>query len=237
MKKRDAAKTKRNILTAAEAVFSEKGFHGSRIDEIARLAEANKKLIYDQFDSKQELYRAVFVYVYSRLAAEEKAVLRSTAGEVSAVSKIVNIISLYFDYLQTNPNYIKLLMQENLQKGVNIGSFDMSEPRAEAIGLLKEVLACGITEGVFRKEANIEQSIIALLMFTFSYYSNRYTLSKMLQCDMFDPQFLEEERKYFTEFFLRYLCVPEVLAHMDMESLLCGRRQTAVSEPTEAIQA
>jgi AcrR family transcriptional regulator len=43
------------ILEAAEKLFAEKGFDGSRVDEIATIAGVNKALIYYYFDSKEKI--------------------------------------------------------------------------------------------------------------------------------------------------------------------------------------
>ena len=44
------------ILDSALAVFAERGYHASSIDDIAREAGVSKALIYEHFASKQDLY-------------------------------------------------------------------------------------------------------------------------------------------------------------------------------------
>jgi AcrR family transcriptional regulator len=44
------------ILEAALAVFAERGYHASSIDDIARKGGVSKALIYEHFASKQQLY-------------------------------------------------------------------------------------------------------------------------------------------------------------------------------------
>jgi AcrR family transcriptional regulator len=44
------------ILDAALAVFAERGYHSSSIDDIARKGGVSKALIYEHFASKQDLY-------------------------------------------------------------------------------------------------------------------------------------------------------------------------------------
>jgi AcrR family transcriptional regulator len=51
----DQNASRAKILDAARAEFSEKGFDGARVDEIAKRAEVNKALIYYYFKSKDEL--------------------------------------------------------------------------------------------------------------------------------------------------------------------------------------
>lgn len=51
--------TKNNILTAALSVFTEKGFAGGSISDIAKKAEINQSLIYHHFKSKKDLWTHV----------------------------------------------------------------------------------------------------------------------------------------------------------------------------------
>lgn len=52
----DQQNTKLRILEAAEGEFSEKGFDGARVDEIARRAGVNKALLYYYFTNKKNLF-------------------------------------------------------------------------------------------------------------------------------------------------------------------------------------
>ena len=54
-----AAATRQRILDAALAEFAEKGLAGSRVDEIAARAGANKRMLYAHFGSKEELWMVV----------------------------------------------------------------------------------------------------------------------------------------------------------------------------------
>lgn len=57
---RNVEQTKQRILEAATSEFSEHGFHGARVDRIARNASANKALLYTYFGNKQQLFAAVY---------------------------------------------------------------------------------------------------------------------------------------------------------------------------------
>ena len=60
--KRDA------IAVAARNEFSERGYHGARLERIAAAAHANKQLIFHYFGSKDGLYEAVVSAVLSDAA-------------------------------------------------------------------------------------------------------------------------------------------------------------------------
>jgi AcrR family transcriptional regulator len=47
------------ILEAAVAVFADRGFHSASIDDVATAAGISKALIYEHFESKQELYASL----------------------------------------------------------------------------------------------------------------------------------------------------------------------------------
>jgi AcrR family transcriptional regulator len=49
---RDSAATKRRLLASATEEFAERGVVGARVDRIGAAAQANKRLIYDDFGDK-----------------------------------------------------------------------------------------------------------------------------------------------------------------------------------------
>lgn len=73
-RKRLTAEARRaEILEAASAVFSTRGYHSASIDHIAEEAGVSKALIYEHFSSKQELHAKLVeegaAELYRRLAA------------------------------------------------------------------------------------------------------------------------------------------------------------------------
>src|SRR3954468_11153608 len=49
------------LLDAAEEVFGRKGFHETTLKEVAELAEFSVGSVYSFFDSKEDLFRQIFV--------------------------------------------------------------------------------------------------------------------------------------------------------------------------------
>ncbi|MBI4195060.1 MAG: TetR/AcrR family transcriptional regulator [Betaproteobacteria bacterium] len=58
-KTRDSDRTRKRILECAVKEFSERGFDGARISEIARRARLSKQLIHHHFRGKEALFQAV----------------------------------------------------------------------------------------------------------------------------------------------------------------------------------
>jgi TetR/AcrR family transcriptional regulator len=208
IQKRNPQKTREKILRAAEEEFSEKGYYGARIDAIAAAAGVNKRMIYGYYGKKNDLYKAVFSYVYSRLGERESEVLKAETDCVKAVKKIIDF---YFNYLAKNPSYINLLLQENLNKGNAIGDMNFSTTRSMGFKNLRAHIEMGKKKGIFRKNIKAEDVEISILMFTFANFSNRYTLSHLINKDLLDPPVMKRRLKHVTELFLRYLCDSEAL--------------------------
>ncbi|HHV94882.1 MAG TPA: TetR/AcrR family transcriptional regulator [Clostridiaceae bacterium] len=203
-RERNSQKSREDILRAAEIKFAEKGIYGTRVDDIAKEANINKRMLYEYFGNKEDLYRAVLVEVYSRLSKEEMTLLSEDIDCIEAVKKI---IKLYFDFLKSNPTYVNLILWENLNKGKYIEDIDFSNIKDPAFALFSEVINRGKKEGIFRKEVDNEQAILSLLTYSFSYFSNRYTLSKLLGKRIDTEESIKKRIETVTEMFLRYLCV------------------------------
>ncbi|MGL9724936.1 TetR/AcrR family transcriptional regulator [Sodalis sp. (in: enterobacteria)] len=68
---RDPVQTKALILAAAMDEFAGVGLGGARIDGIAAKAGVNKRLIYEYFNSKDDLFQAVLEDIYTDVGVVE----------------------------------------------------------------------------------------------------------------------------------------------------------------------
>lgn len=200
---KNSQKSREDILNAAEAEFAEKGIYGTRVDEIAEKANINKRMIYEYFGNKEELYKAVLISVYSRLSSQEMGLL---SEDIPCTDAIRKIIQLYFEFLKDNPSYVNLILWENLNKGKYIQNIDFTGIKDPALELLRKIINRGKSEDVFKPDIDTEQVILSLLTYTFSYFSNRYTLSKLLSRKMDEEENIRKRVENVTDMFLGYLC-------------------------------
>lgn len=78
-----AEERRAEILAAAETVFADRGYHASSIDEVAKAAGVSKALIYEHFDSKEELRKSLLESVVADVLARLAAAAGTDApGEV-----------------------------------------------------------------------------------------------------------------------------------------------------------
>lgn len=65
---RDAEATRERLLTVAASAFAAAGLDGVRVDQLAKDANVNKRMIYHYFGDKRGLYDAVIARAGARLA-------------------------------------------------------------------------------------------------------------------------------------------------------------------------
>jgi AcrR family transcriptional regulator len=96
--------TRDDILDAAAQVFSEKGFHGASMQDVAAAVNLQKASLYHHVTSKQEILLALLegLHAYEHIAgvataapADEK--LRLMIGPISALSEYPDLSSVLFD--------------------------------------------------------------------------------------------------------------------------------------------
>jgi len=58
-RRRDAQRTRNDILEVARREFAERGYTGARVDEIAARTRTTKRMIYYYFGGKEQLFEAV----------------------------------------------------------------------------------------------------------------------------------------------------------------------------------
>ncbi|MCI9626236.1 MAG: TetR/AcrR family transcriptional regulator [Clostridia bacterium] len=199
---RNSAVAKAKILKAAEDEFANNGLSGARIDTIALASGYNKSLIYQYFGNKEKLYEVVIYNTYSKLSEVEQVIISKELGYEESVAMIVQC---YFEFLKDNPNFVKLIMHENLNQGKYIaasGSLRVKDPMLRA---LKKVVEAGKSEGVFNESVDETQVLISLITGSFSYFSNIYTLSQVLHIDLSEEENRKKRMKFVTESILNYL--------------------------------
>ena len=204
MRQRDADRSKEQILQAAENAFAEKGFYGARVDEIADGANINKRMLYAYFGDKEALYKQVLFRVYARMEAVEKEL---TSYAYSGEQLIREIIKVYFAFLKTDKNFVRILMWENLNQGKYLQEMESDRIKRSTIQYFVSELEAGKAEGIFRADMDPWHTALSLITICFANFSNQYTLSKLFGRNLADEELIEERRKYTTDMMLSYLCM------------------------------
>ncbi len=101
------ALTRERILEAAEAVFSEKGFHETAIDEIVKASGTSKGSVYFYFSTKEEIFFALVDRILDRLASTiEIAASRKKDG----LSKVMAGLEAFVELCSWRQNLAKIVL-------------------------------------------------------------------------------------------------------------------------------
>ena len=193
--------TKAKILAAAETEFSEKGFFGARIDNIALISGVNKRMIYEHFGSKESLYDAALLSVYQHFAEWEQLFINCDLEPILAIR---NVICVGFRFLEKNPNFVRMLMWENLNNGRAIDE-RYRDVKGPAIDYIKDQIRKGKESGEFREDVDEYQMVVSILNFEFSYFSNIHTLSTILEKQMDAHEEIVLRAEFVADMIIDYL--------------------------------
>ena len=198
----DAEETRENILNVATREFAEKGLSGARIDEIAEQTNTSKRMIYYYFSSKEGLYRAVVGREYGRIRDAEAEL---HLEEMPALEALAQLISKTFDWHFQHPDFVRLVMNENIHFAAHLDDVEGIQERNESvIATLNAILRKGAREGSLRTDidpVDLHMNISALCFYT---VSNRYTFRKVFGRDMGAPGLAKQRRDQVIEIILNW---------------------------------
>ena len=171
--KRD--KTIRRILNAAAKIFSEAGFAGARMDEIAKRAKVNKATIYYHIGDKKALYAEV---LHNMIGNATEHFMGDLQGNASPKEKLKIYIEGVTHTMDQNPYLAPIMMREQASGGRNLPEV-IARDFARIISVVTEILEEGAKQGVFIKTTPfiIHSMVIGGVMFYQSSYPvrSRYT--------------------------------------------------------------
>ena len=192
-----------NIVEVATREFADKGLSGARIDEIAALTKTSKRMIYYYFTSKEGLYVVVLEEAYRRIRSIESGLQLEDLEPEAALRKLVGFT---FDYQVANPEFIRLVMTENIHNGEFLAqSKTIQQLNVPVIGAVKSVYERGVNTGVFRRGLDPVELHMSISALSFFNVANRHTVALIFKRDMTDPAEMETRRKNIVEMVVRFV--------------------------------
>jgi AcrR family transcriptional regulator len=195
--------TRRQILEAATAEFAAKGLAGARIEEIARRACINKRMLYHYFGNKEALWLAVLEQAYLHIRNEEREL---DVARLSPVEGIRRLIEFTIAYDHAHPEFISLLQGENLHRARYLRrSRKVRELHTSLLDVIRDILKRGRQTGVFRDGVDPVELYITIAALGFFYFSNIHTLSTIFGRDFNSAAARQRHLGHATTLVLGYL--------------------------------
>jgi AcrR family transcriptional regulator len=202
-RQRDPERTRAEILDVATAEFSDQGFTGARVDEIAAKTRTTKRMIYYYFGSKEGLYLAVLERAYAGIRALEKALDVEHLEPTDAVRQLAE---LTFDHHESHPEFIRLVSIENIHYAKHLAASPILPGLADpALDVLTRILERGRTAGLFRDDVDPLDIHLVISSFCVFRTANRHTFSAIFQRDPLDPRRREHYRRLLGDLVVDYL--------------------------------
>lgn len=200
---RQPERTRQNILDAAVVEFSTRGLGGARIDDIARRAGTNKRMIYHYFGNKEAMFLAVLEHTYETIRRLESELHLEHMEPASAMRKLIRFT---FNYFVENQHFVALLNSENLHKARHIKQSTRVKPiNYPLIETLDGLLKRGHAAGIFRGGVDAMQLYISIAGVCYFYFSNIHTLSTIFDRDLMAPKALKERETHALKVIMGYL--------------------------------
>jgi AcrR family transcriptional regulator len=202
-RRRDAERTRRDILDVATREFAQQGYAGARIDEIAAQTRTTKRMIYYYFGGKEQLYIAALERVYSMVREAERGL---DVDHLDPVAAIRRLAELTFDHHESHPDFIKLVSIENIHEAQLMAkSGALSELNTTAVTVTAKILARGYEEGVFSRQVDALDVHMIISAFCFFRVANRHTFRTLFGRDLLDGEHRGRHRQMVGDLVVDYL--------------------------------
>jgi TetR/AcrR family fatty acid metabolism transcriptional regulator len=128
------------ILEGALKIFSQKGFHGATVEEVAEVAGVGKGTVYLYFGSKTDLFVSV---VEEKLKELREIIVERLKHMEGAYAKLAEAIKLHLEFFKESREFIKVILSDlsGLER-------ELDERTRDARSRFVEVLTSIIEEGI-----------------------------------------------------------------------------------------
>ena len=205
MAKQDKS-TEKKILEAAKIVFLEKGFDGSRMQEIADNAGMNKALLHYYFRSKDKLFDAIFKEAFQQFIPHVAEVMSS---DKPLLKKIELFVEIYISMLSENPHLpIFILHEINRCPEQLVNTIKNFGIQPE---LLIESIQKEIKKGTIRK-IDPRQLIVNLIGLCIFPFAARPIIQRIIfeNDDMQFDKFLKARKKEVADFIINSISIKKI---------------------------
>jgi AcrR family transcriptional regulator len=113
--------TRESILVAARRCFSEHGYDGTSLNDIAEAVGIKRQSLLHHFSSKDTLYREVFETALAEWMERIDIATSPDNPEREGWTLLDDVITEGFRFFQANPEFVRIVRREALEGGEHLG--------------------------------------------------------------------------------------------------------------------
>ncbi len=185
------------VLTSAERVFAEAGYHASKMADVAAEAGISLGTLYGAFPSKQDVFAALHEFRGAAFLSQVAGALKKPGDPRERLHRGVHA---FVGFLMEHPDYLRVDLREG--RSWAVGDVEASASFQDGIRAWTALLQRGIEEGVFRAE---DPELMATNVFGLMQLQLATRLQRSPDAEP------EELALRIVEVLERVLCRPEVL--------------------------
>jgi AcrR family transcriptional regulator len=137
------------IIAAAVRLFSEKGFRGATTRELAAALDVTEPVIYQHFETKRDLYRAIIeAKARERQDSEHWQQIENPQGDGEFFAAVAGLL---LQRVERDPSYLRLLLFSALE-GHELADLFFEREAAEVYGRVSGYIRQRVEAGAFRAD-------------------------------------------------------------------------------------
>ncbi len=149
------------ILRHASEMFGSRGYHNVSMEDVAEHAGISKALIYQHFESKDQLYLAVLRQFQNEVRV---MVLHSWGAAGTPEEKMWKGVLAFFEFVDRNRTAWGVLYRDSvaIEGVIHRGMVVMRGEIAERVGLVleQEMIAAGVNPGILRNASASAHALV-----------------------------------------------------------------------------
>ena len=194
---RRSARTRERILEAATEVFARRGFHGTRVADIAELAGIAYGLVYHHFKNKEEILSAIFADRWKDYVAY---LYDLGSAEISFAERIGKLVHFLVETYRHEPHLMTVMINEISRSYEFIESHDIEQVLV-AFDAIETIVQAGIDSGEVRQDVDAQLATYAILGVVEMVLTG-YVIGRLQRADR---EAFQRDEKQVTEFLVNGL--------------------------------
>jgi len=173
---------KEKIIKSARVLFSEKGYHGTSVQDIARNAGVNKAMLFYYFNSKKNLYQSIMM---DAMKSMKKRIQGEIASANGCMERLRKSVRAYVYSFAEGRQIARMFIYSFLGLGPSF-PVPLDKLFYERQRPLLSILEEGVEKGIFREMdcRFMAQAIVGSILVFFEvadYEHEKYTEDKIIE--------------------------------------------------------